>query len=348
MLHKHTYYFIGENDYPDSPESNETIIARPYKMFSPTRDAAINTTEQLIQIAGKSTQCNSLPLEEPLRMSYKQNLLQNYPYGEIPFQNAVQNVQNQIIQENMQQNQNFQHNLTCNQQQQMLVNNLSQQQNLHNLNQNAPLQSTNVQMAMNSMAMQNSNLEHMIQRQQYLQQYANNRAMPQEPRKVSFGQNLPGLYKQQYGNTLTRGTDSKQTECLSPNYSPDISQNLNDAFCQSKADDKAHSLNETYSRATQITNPSGLPNSDISVITNNATCNDDSLLLEFLIDSPIPSDSDNKSKDTAVNTDDIPHVPLRKKKAQKLEQLVLSAISSQNEVVNKVRYKWCISVKFLF
>ncbi|XP_076671469.1 uncharacterized protein LOC143370351 [Andrena cerasifolii] len=333
-----TWTLGRDNDYPDSPESNETIIARPYRVFSPTRDVAINTGEQLTQIIGKATQCNTVPMEEPLHPIYKQNLLQNYPYAEIPFENTVQNVQNQIIQENMQQHQNFQQNRMFNQPS-MLVNNLGFQQNLHNFNQNLATQSANVPMQINSIPLQNSNLEHMIQQQSHLQQYANNRAMPQEPRKVVYGQNLHAPFKQQYANVLTHmpaATNAKQTGSLSPDYSPNVSQNLNDAFCQSRNDEKVHNLNETYNQATQAANPLAMPNPDISVITNNATCNDDSLLLEFLIDSPTPSESDNKSKATAITVDNIPHVPLRKKKAQKLEQLVISAISSQNDVVNKI------------
>ncbi|KZC07242.1 PREDICTED: uncharacterized protein LOC107185577 [Dufourea novaeangliae] len=319
-----------ENEYPDSPESNETIIARPYRVFSPTRDVAINTGDQLIQIAGKSTQCNGIGMEEPLLASYKQNL--NYPYGEVPFQNTVQNVQNHIIQENMQQN-------CMSNQQHMLVNNLGFQPNMHNLNQNFAMQSVNVPVKISPLTGQNPSLEQLMQQQNHLQQMTqvNNRAMPQEPRKVMFGQNLAATYKQQYGNILTHMpavVDTKEGGCLSPNYSPDVSQNLNEAFCQAKNSDKTHNLGETYNQGTQVENP--LLNQNVSVITNNATCNDDTLLLEFLMDSLSQSENDNRSKDTAVNTDNIPNVPIRKKKAQKLEQLVLSAISSQNDVVNKI------------
>ncbi|KOC62890.1 hypothetical protein WH47_02593 [Habropoda laboriosa] len=327
-----------DNEYPDSPESNETIIAQPCRVFSPTKDVAINTREKLIQIAGKSTQCNILPVEHPLHINYKQNLLSSYNYGEIPFQNTVQNVQNQIIQENMQQNQNLQQNHMYSQQN-MLANNFNQQ-NLQNLNQGITAQPINVPMQINSMAMQNPNLNHIIQQQNQLQQmtHVNNHAVPQEPRKMMLEQNFAGTYKQQYDSLLTHMpaiVNIKQTESQSPDYSPDVSQNLNDAFCQSKNDEKTHSLNETYNRNMQAANPLVMQNSEISVMTNNATYNDDSLL-EFSIDSPTPSENNNKSKDVPVNTNNIPHVPLRKKKTQKLEQLVLSAINSQNEVVNKI------------
>ncbi|XP_033327292.2 uncharacterized protein LOC117220934 [Megalopta genalis] len=329
-----TWGFRRENEYPDSPESNETVIARPYnRVFSPTRDVAINTGEQLVQLAGKSVQYNSIPMEEPLRANYKQNLLP-YRYGEIPYQNAVQNVQNQIIQENMQQHQTLQQNCMSHQQN-MLVNNLGFQQNQHNLNQNLIMQPVDVPMKISPTIVQNVNLEQLLQQQNHLQQVAqaNNRAMPQEPRKIVFGQNLAATYKQQYGNMLSHMpavVDNKGVGCLSPDYSPDVSQNLNDAFCQTKNDDKSHNLNETYNQAVQA------GTQDASILTNNATCNDESLILEFLMDSLSQAGSDHKSKDTAVNTDNIPNVPIRKKKAQKLEQLVLGAISSQNEVVNRI------------
>ncbi|XP_053976766.1 uncharacterized protein LOC128875313 [Hylaeus volcanicus] len=334
-----TYTFGRENEYPDSPESNETVIARPYRVFSPTRDVAINTGEQLVKIAGKSTQCGSFPMEEPVRASYKQNVLHSNPYSEVPYQNTVQNVQNHIIQENMQQHQNFQQNDICNQQN-MLGNNLGFQQNLHKLNQNLATLSVNVPQRISPSTIQNCNLEHMIQQQNHLQQIvqANNRAMPQEPQKLAFRRDLVAAYRQQYGNVLSHMPpiiDDKEKG--SPTYSPDVSQNLNDAFCQSKSDAKMHNLNEGYSCSTQVPNPLTVPNNpDNTVITNNATCNDDSLLMEFLMDSLTQTDNDSKSKDTAVNTDNIPHVPVRKKKAQKLEQLFLSAINSQNEVVNKI------------
>lgn len=338
---------LGENEYPDSPESNETIIdARPYRIFSPTRDVAINTNEQLIQIAGKSTQCNSFSTEERLNPNYKQNhLISNFNYGEIPFQNTVQNVQNQIIQENMQQN------YMCNQN--MLVNNLNLQQNLQNLNQGLRTQSKNVPIHGN--LIQTPDLEHIIQQNQ-LQSIipANNHAMPQEPRKI-LEQTFTNIYKQPCNNFSTQIPvliDAKQykTDSLSPDHSSqnlDVSQNLNDAFCLPKNDDKTQNLNENYNKTIQAANLLRMQNSEISVITNNATYNDDSLL-EFLIDSPTPSENDIKSKDTAVNTDNIPHAPLRKKKVEKLEQLMLNAINSQNEVVNKVRHYFFLLIYFFY
>ncbi|XP_029666974.1 uncharacterized protein LOC115237821 [Formica exsecta] len=316
-----------ENDYPDSPESNETIIAKPYRMFSPTRDVAINTGEHLVQIGNRAIQTN--PMEKPMRENYQPNLLAPHPYGEIPYQNTVQNVQNQIIQENMQQYQN-------NQQQNCVGWNHLPQRNVlandqfgyqHNVNQQSlPNRITQ------SNVMHNFNAENIARQQNQLQQralYADNRAMPQEPCKVAYGQNLAYRYQ----DTHLVCTANAVQQNGSPDYSPDVSQNLNDGFCLSKSDEKTHNLNETYNRPVNLDNPNAV---DATVMTNNATCNDDSMLLEFLLNSPDPSENGGKSRDSAVNTDEIPNAPFRKKKAQKLEQLVLNAINSQNEVVNKI------------
>ncbi|EZA48768.1 hypothetical protein DMN91_005395 [Ooceraea biroi] len=334
-----------ENEYPDSPESNETIIAKPYRVLSPTRDVAINTNEHMIQFDNRAIQTNPVMMEKPIRENYHKDILASYPYGEIPYQNTVQNVQNQIIQENMQQYQSTQ------QQNQMAWNQLPQQQNVptsnrfgyqrnvHVLNQqllpNGVTQVRNV--------VQNPNMADIVRQQNQLQQsapYADNRAMPQEPRKIAFGQNTIMTYKQ-YGDTvvprLSCVTD-KQSGSLSPDYSPDVSQNLNNAFCQPKSGEmKTHSLNETFSQPANLNNAMPMSNPDTTVLTNNATCNDDSMLLEFLLDSPTPSENGGKLRDNAVNTDtETPSAPFRKKKAQKLEQLMLNAINSQNEVVNKI------------
>ncbi|XP_011862084.1 PREDICTED: uncharacterized protein LOC105558787 [Vollenhovia emeryi] len=321
-----------ENEYPDSPESNETIIAKPYRVFSPTRDVAINTGERFIQIGNRAVQTNPIVIEKPIREDYRQNLLAPVPYAEIPFQNAVQNVQNQIIQENMQQYQNTQQQSYTgwNQLPQQAVpanNRLNFQQNVRNLNQQYLPNGT----AQNNV-MQNPGAENIGRQQNQLHRgalYADNQAMPQEPRKVTYAQNLTATYRQ-YQDVAPRFA-CMANGSLSPDYSPDVSQNLNDAFCLSKNDDKTHNLNETYSRPVHADNPA-----DATVVTNNATCNDDSLLLEFLLDSPTPSENGGKSRNSAVNTDEVPSAPLRKKKAQKLEQLMLNAINSQNEVVNKI------------
>lgn len=323
-----------ENEYPDSPESNETIIAKPYRVFSPTRDVAINTGERFVQIGNRAVQIN--PIEKPMRENYQPNLLTSYPYGEIPYQNTVQNVQNQIIQENMQQYQNIQQQhcgIGWNQLPQRNVPANNQFGCQHNVNQQSlPNGITH------SNVMQNFNVENTGRQQNQLQQgalYADNRAMPQEPCKVAYRQNLATAYRQYQDARLACTTNVKQNGSLSPDYSPDVSQNLNDGFCLSKSDEKTHNLNETYNRPANLDNPNVV---DATVMTNNATCNDDSMLLEFLLDSPIPSENGigGKSRDSAVNTDEMPSAPFRKKKAQKLEQLVLNAINSQNEVVNKI------------
>ncbi|KAL0107752.1 hypothetical protein PUN28_014798 [Cardiocondyla obscurior] len=323
-----------ENEYPDSPESNETIIAKPYnRVFSPTRDVAINTAECFTQMSNRAIQTNP-SIEKQRQEDYRQNMLASIRYGEIPYQNTVQNVQNQIIQENMQQYQNIQpQNYTgWNQlpQQSVSANNrLSFQQNVHNLNQqylpNGAIQ--------NNM-MQNPNAINVARQQNQLHQgllYADNQAMPQEPRKITYAQNLAA--QRQYQDIAPRiSCMANVVSNGSPDYSPDVSQNLNDAFCLSKSDDKAHNLNETYNRPVNVENPIL---ADATVVTNNATCNDDTLL-EFLLDSPTPSENCTKWRDSAVNTDQAPSVPFRKKKAQKLEQIMLNAINSQNEVVNKI------------
>lgn len=278
------------------------------------------------------------PIEKPIREEYRQNILASIPYGEIPYQNAVQNVQNQIIQENMQQYQNIQQqNYTgwnhLPQQSGPANNRLGFQPNVRNMHQQYlanGITQNNV--------MQNPNVESIMRQQNQLHRAAlyasDNRAMPQEPRKVTYAQNL--TTHGQYQDTAPRLTCMANVMSNgSPDYSPDVSQNLNDAFCLSKTDDKTHNLNETYSRPINMDNPML---ADTTVVTNNATCNDESLLLEFLLNSPTPSENGGKSRDSAVNTDEIPSAPFRKKKAQKLEQLVLNAINSQNEVVNKVGY----------
>lgn len=343
------FFFADENEYPDSPESNETIIAKPYRVFSPTRDVAINTGECLTQIGNRAVQTNPIMIEKPIREDYRQNLLASIRYGDIPYQNAVQNVQNQIIQENMQQYQNIQQqNYTgwnqLPQQSAPANNRLGFQQNVRNLNQ----QYLPNGITQNNM-IQNPNAENIARQQNQLHHgmpYTDNQAMPQEPRKVAYAQNLTTMYRQypDVAPRLTCMANVVPNGSLSPDYSPDVSQNLNDAFCQSKSDDKTHNLNETYNRPANMNNPML---ADATVVTNNATCNDESLLLEFLLDSPIPFENGGKSRDSAVNTDEIPSAPFRKKKAQKLEQLMLNAINSQNEVVNKVSCLYAYNIFFI-
>lgn len=322
----------GEYEYPDSPESNETIIARPYGVLSPTRDVAVNTSMQ----EGKTKdQCISAPIEEPIREECRQNIFSSYPSGDVPYQNSVQNVQNQIIQENMQQNQNFLQNHIWNQMQQqnMFVPSLGFQNNINH--ERMPHFINDVTQTV-TLPIMNPNI---LRQHNQLHQttMTNNKAMPQEPQKIIYGQNVASGTYRRYQDTVPISATIDAKQYGSANYSLDVTPNLNVAFCQTENETKLHNLNETYNRSSQIDNFTQA-NPEVSVVTNNATCNDDSLLLDCSIDSLIPSENDNKLKDSAVNTENMPNIPLRKKKAQKLEQLVFSAINSQNDVVNKVLY----------
>ena len=291
-------------------------------------------------------------MEPAITETFQRNLYSNNRFSEIPFQNTVQNVQNQIIQENMQQNQALLHqNMFPNQ---LSDNNLLQlnptyRQNLLNTNhtlyadQGVQWRTGNDHQQNHAFLSQNQVPENILRAQnQFQQNPVNSQAMPQEPRKPSFRHNLAANYRQYQD---VRGPQNYPTNMyhnglLSPRYSPEFAPNLNEAFCENVKEEKAHNLNETFDQPLpQNGNDLNLPNIDITTLTNNATFNDDTLSIEFLQDSPSPSeDGTTKVKDFAVNTDTIPSVPFRKKKAQKLEQLMLSAISSQNEVVNKVIY----------
>lgn len=101
-------FFLEEECYSESPESTETVLAQPYnRVFSPVKDAATNTTAQCVShLNKKANQEHILGFDEiPIKENYRPTSYTDLNYfGEIPYQNAVQNVQNQIIQENMQQN----------------------------------------------------------------------------------------------------------------------------------------------------------------------------------------------------------------------------------------------------
>ena len=228
-------------------------------------------------------------------------------------------MQNQaILQQNMLQNQILEQN--------RLQLNPLLRQNIQNINpalyndqgiQYSPIGSTQNGIAENVLKMQNKC---------HLNQLYN-QAVPQEPRKSSFRQNLVANHPQfqdgiglQYYNT-----NLNSLGLFSPSISPDIPPNLNEAFCQAKSE----KINDAFSR------PSSNP-ADITTVTNNATFNDDTISIEFLQESPSPDEEPVKLKDFAVNTEDIPNAPFRKKKVEKLEKLMMSAINSQNEVVNKV------------
>lgn len=349
LSYLHLFLFLEDEDYPDSPESNETVLAQPFRVLSPVRDAATNTRHQLDHFTRKTlhsnapTATNIIMKPTAVRETFHTNSLSNNRFSEIPFQNTVQNVQNQIIQENMQQNQAYlQQNLLQNQ---LTGNNLLQmnptyRQNLLNTNealyagqgvQWRTVENDNLpnQILLNQIQSENFNPT----QNQFQNIPINNQVIPQEPRKLSFRQNLASY--RQFQNFRGPSQNQVPNGFLSPRYSPEYVANLDEAFCESAKEEKAQNLNETYDQPTR--NGIDLPNIDTTTLTNNATFNDDTLSIEFLQDSPSPSDDGtSKGKDLAVNTDIVPNAPFRKKKAQKLEQLMLNAINSQNDVVNKV------------
>ncbi|KAJ8681834.1 hypothetical protein QAD02_017626 [Eretmocerus hayati] len=317
-----------EGDYPDSPESNETVLAQPFRVFSPVRDAATNTTQHQLGATNKRmSQQSGTSDEAPIKETFRQSAFNNY-FSEIPYQNTVQNVQNQIIQENMQQNQAILHQNVL--QSQLLEHNRLQmnpvlRQNIQNLNQGLfPDQGVFNQpqlglgqniIAENVLQMQNKGLFNAM----------NNRAAPQEPRKANVRQNLAATYRQfQDAGMQNCNLNLNHIGFMSPSISPDIPQNLNEAFCQQR------------NEAPVSTNQLNMVNADLTTITNNATFNDDTISIEFLQESPTPDSEPTKLKDFATNTEIVPSVPLRKKKVEKLENLMMSAINSQNEVVNKI------------
>ncbi|XP_012273594.1 uncharacterized protein LOC105696033 isoform X2 [Orussus abietinus] len=314
----------NEEDYPDSPESNETVLAQPYRALSPVRDAATNTGQQLTQPIRTTTRPNSLPVDDsPIRENYRPNMMTNNRFSEIPFQNAVQNVQNQIIQENMQQNQAMlQHNILQNYlpQQEVTKRDPIYQQNL--------LRSVDQGLLYNQMRLRHEILqanipnavpESNLRTQNQLQRNVatNNGAMPQEPKKPHFRQNLSVAFKQ-YQDTIPAQP-----------YTSNVNQMGNE---------KSHNLNETYVQPMPTEEPQFLPAVNDTCVTTNATYNDDNLSIEFLQESPTPEENGVtrlKESPTMENTT-VPNAPARKKKTEKLEQLMISAINSQNEVVNKI------------
>ena len=294
-------------------------------------------------------------MEPAIKETFQRNSFPNNRFSEVPFQNTVQNVQNQIIQENMQQNQALMHqNMLQNQlsDHNLLQLNPSYRQNLLNTNQFDALyadqgvqwRTGNNQLQSHPSLSQNQVPENILRaRNQFQQNPDNNQAMPQEPRKPAFRQNLAANYRQYQDlrGLQNYASNTNHNGILSPRYSPEFAPNMNEAFCESAKEENAHNLNETFDHPLPGGNGINLPTIDATILTNNATFNDDTLSIEFLQDSRSPSeDGIPKVKDFAVNTDteNVPNAPFRKKKAQKLEQLMLSAISSQNEVVNKVIY----------
>lgn len=306
-------YSITEED-AESTESTETVLAQPYpRVFSPVKDAATNTTAQCVSHLNKRTnQDTNVGTDEiPIKENYRPTSYtgSNY-FGEIPYQNAVQNVQNQIIQENMQQNQALL--------QQNLIQNHLLNQNRMNLNiptmNHMGLYPKQIDTNMQSqMGLAPNIIENLIRVQNQYQQCANINQMAQQEARKNIRQNLMKNYPQ------FQDVNLNQMGFFTPSVSPDIPTNLNEAFCQ-----RGHS---------QPANPQ---TADATMLTNNATFNDETISIDFLQDSPSQENESAKHKDFAVNTDEIPNAPLRKKKAQKLEQLMMNAINSQSDVVNKV------------
>ncbi|XP_014203694.1 uncharacterized protein LOC106635992 isoform X2 [Copidosoma floridanum] len=328
----------------DSPESSETVLAQPFRVFSPVRDAATNTTQQQLVNTNKKILLHNAVIEEiPIKETYRQSTYSNNYFNDVPFQNTVQNVQNQIIQENMQQNQAIlQQNMLQNQvleQNRLQMNANVLRQNIQNANQglyaDQGVTYCSGQMAQIGLGQQNGMIDNALRIQQNNCQLnsANNRAQPQEPKK-NFRQNLAANYRQfQDVNLQNYNPNLNQVGFLSPSISPDLPPNLNDAFYQQKPD-KGNVMTEPY--AQTASNQLNTANHDITTITNNATFNDDTISIEFLQDSPSPDEEPVKLKDFAVNTEEVPSAPFRKKKAEKLERLMMNAINSQTEVVNKI------------
>ncbi|XP_057323788.1 uncharacterized protein LOC130666625 [Microplitis mediator] len=298
------------DEYADSSESNETVLARPvYRCFSPMKNVGTSTITETMPRTGKSAR-RSLIIPNDERMRYE-NLDR---FSEVPIKNSVQNVQNQIIQENMMLRSQLHDNI----QQQY-------QPDYRSLNINpgrASLPQQNILYHPNRIS------TNMARIQSQLQQYSigntNNTAVPQEPRKIMNPNDNNGFYRQ-YQRAFGDG------------YSQDIEPNLNDGFGQTLKNNKAHNLNETYDQPMMLDNE--IPcQIDTTTITNNATFNDDTISIEFIQDSPSPSENEGVGVKRNVydNRADVPNAPVRTKKIQKLEQLMLNAITSQTEVVNKI------------
>lgn len=258
----------------------------------------------------------SLPTDDRFRY---ENIEKNR-FSEIPLKNSVQNVQNQIIQENMMlRNQLGHENIGYHQPTDYPI-------NIHNIGPRPAFLPQNL--PQNIIYHPNRITTNMARMQSQLQQYSlgRNGAMPQEPRKLG---NLGGISPT---NVNYRPFPRPYSEA----YPPDIAPNLNDAFCQGTKNTKAHNLNETYDQQMFDNDIPGAI--DATTVTNNATFNDDTISIEFINDSPSPTENGGMGikSNSYDNRTAIPDVPIRKKKAQKLEQLMLSAITSQTEVVSKI------------
>ena len=180
--------------------------------------------------------------------------------------------------------------------------------------------------------------ENLFRTQNQLQQTSmpDNRAVPQEPRRGNFGQNLAMNYKL-FKEAPLSGCYFDQNLMRTrqrANYSPDTAANLNDAFCQTSKDEMNENYEENYENPVDQEMIRAM---NATTLTNNATFNDDTISIEFLEGSPSPSDNCAVgTKSVSGGSDKVPDAPVRTKKVQKLEQLMISAITSQSEVVNKV------------
>ncbi|XP_034948448.1 uncharacterized protein [Chelonus insularis] len=299
-------------EYGDSSESNETVVVRFPRSLSPMKNVATNTISDSMPLNGRATR-RSLPVIGE-RMKYE-NLELNDRFSEIPLKNSVQNVQNQIIQENM-----------------MLRNQLAHE----NIMMHQPDCQVNINPNLHANYIPDTMSYHpnrittnMARIQSQLQQYSinPNPAMPQEPRK----------FRNPHENIEFNPSYRPLIRNYSDQYAADIAPNLNDAFCQTVKNTKVHNLNETYDQPLFIEHEIQ-NNNDATTITNNATFNDDTISIEFIQDSPSPTENEanglkNNSFDNSLSA---PNAPARLKKIQKLEQLMLNAMTSQTEVVNKI------------
>uniref|UniRef100_A0A0C9R1F7 MSANTD2_1 protein n=1 Tax=Fopius arisanus TaxID=64838 RepID=A0A0C9R1F7_9HYME len=289
--------YLPQEYYADSSESNETVLARPHRSLSPTiRDPRMNFEPKTLRSNMKSVR-RSLPEDR-----YRYNTLEANRFSEMPLKNTVQNVQNQIIQENM---------LLKNQ----LSENYMSNQGPQSLDYcNFPPRNYPPDNMMYYPTRQSTNLARI---QSQLQQCALSERLDNPKSFIPF-------------TTKNSENVNYKIPLRSQTYPSDIAPNLNEAFCQGKMSQPvaAHNLNETYDQDNDM-----FP-VNTTTITNNATFNDDTLSIEFIEESPSPSENGLiSSKNQSPNP---PNAPFRKKKAQKLEQLMLSAITSQTEVVNKI------------
>ncbi|XP_015122616.1 uncharacterized protein LOC107045035 [Diachasma alloeum] len=307
--------YLPHDYYADSSESNETVLARPHRSLSPTvLDPRINLVPKALRSNMGKVLRRSLPEDH-----YRYNTLEANRFSEMPLKNTAQNVQNQIIQENMLLKNQLCENYMSNQGLQQPPNGPQSMDYCLNMG-NIPQPPRNHPQD-NILYYPTRHSTNLARIQSQLQQCALTERLDNPQQAKSF---VP-LAPKNSENINYKIPLRPQTSCH-----PDIAPNLNEAFYQAKISQqtKAHNLNETYDQDTDM-----FP-VNTTMITNNATFNDDTLSIEFIQDSPSPSENGLVgSKNDSPNP---PHAPFRKKKAQKLEQLMLSAITSQTEVVNKI------------